>query len=118
MTVDWRERHLAFVTRYRIIPRPGERGVGGIKLEWTVAVWFNCYGKGIPVKYFNVGSTSWALRNSSCAWAYPDFTCVREWGWQPTDGMIIDRRSVKALMAGCCPETITNEMLGTVEMPG
>lgn len=60
----------------------------------------------------------WARFTPGCEGIYPDFTCSREWGWQPTDGMFIDQRSIKALMAGCCPTTLTNEILGTVEMPG
>jgi len=117
MTVDWKERHAAFYTRYRILPRPEKPGEIVVKGEWVVAVWFNCYGKGIPVEYYDIGSTHWALLEPACAWAYPEYTCIREWGWKPTDGMLIDRRELKALMAGCCPPEITNEMLGTVEMP-
>jgi len=116
--VDWKKRHIAFHIRHRILPRPEAPGEIVVVRGWVVNIWYNCYGEGIPVEYYHVGSTEWAQLRLDTAWAYPNFCCIREWGWLPTDEMLIDMRDVKSLMAGCCPITLTNEILGTVEMPG
>jgi len=116
---DWKESHFAFHQRFRVPPSKGtpERPIVVAK-GWVVRVYYNCYGGGIPVKYSDIGTTEFAKLCKGAEWAYPNFTCIREWGYRPTDGMMIDMRDVKALMAGCCPITLTNEMLGTMEMPG
>ena len=114
---DWMETSLAYTIRHRIPKPKGYRSSIGSKWLWCVAIWYNCYGGGIPIGSYNVGSDRLAKESGETSWAYPKFTCIKEYGWLEDDGKMIDQRSLWMYQNGCCPPGLLIAQLGEMEMP-
>lgn len=75
-----------------------------------VRVYFNCYGDPIPAEPIRGAFSVWIAKEAPGAEKYhPDYECVMREGPSKHPGMLIDYRTIRMFLAGCCPPQLLEQ---------